>query len=351
MKDMFNIVEENKIIVTCSLKPVFIVGSSRAGTTWLQSILSAHPSLFTIPETKFFQYVLESKRKLTFEESYPQKRKNIPERISPRQLEISLDHLNDIGFIKLSGGIITVLRMMAEKEMLDPCTMLNIIMYNVGNHQEGNGKYWFEKTPRHIFYLEDIFKYFPTAMVICIHRDLVDQSYSGYKTFGFPVLAGLIDGYRSYQALNNYIVKNMDKGPQIKIVRYEDIRSHMQEKMDEIWDFLGISPVTLENGQNDLSRDKFESIYKNTGMINWQPKMDRKKANTNEEIEKEKLYWLSVLLGKGIEEHIRTREIHSSSFVFKCIPYCLLQIVSYVIFMLKVKIKGLFIKLTRRVDK
>jgi len=217
MKDVLNIMDTNKVTIACSLRPLFIVGSSRAGTTWLQSILSAHPSLFTIPETKFFQNMLESKRKLTFDEYYPQKRKKFPEKINPEQLKISLGHLDDIGFIKLSDGTRSILEMIAENEMLDPCTMLNIIMYNAGQSQEN--KYWFEKTPRHIFFLEDIFKYFPTARVICIHRDLIDQSYSGYKTFGFPVIAGLIDGYRSYHALSKFIDFYSDKSKDVKIIQ------------------------------------------------------------------------------------------------------------------------------------
>jgi hypothetical protein len=39
---------------TQKVKPVFLVGCSRSGTTWLQSMLAFHPEIYTGPEPHFF---------------------------------------------------------------------------------------------------------------------------------------------------------------------------------------------------------------------------------------------------------------------------------------------------------
>jgi len=43
-------------------KRIFLVGSARSGTTLLQSILSAHPEIFTFPETHFFSKTIPMRK-------------------------------------------------------------------------------------------------------------------------------------------------------------------------------------------------------------------------------------------------------------------------------------------------
>lgn len=47
--------------------PIFVVGVPRSGTTLLQSLLSAHSSTYSLPETHFFPTILPRLSELTLD--------------------------------------------------------------------------------------------------------------------------------------------------------------------------------------------------------------------------------------------------------------------------------------------
>ena len=85
--------------------PIFIVGPSRSGTTWLKCMMAVHNELYTIPETKFYQYVLKPKKKLKNKDFYPITYFPNPEKISPEQLKTSLNHLVKLKLIDQSNSV------------------------------------------------------------------------------------------------------------------------------------------------------------------------------------------------------------------------------------------------------
>ena len=52
-------------------KRVFLVGCPRSGTTLLQSMLHAHPSIYSLPETKFFHVLIGFDMRATLREAPP----------------------------------------------------------------------------------------------------------------------------------------------------------------------------------------------------------------------------------------------------------------------------------------
>ena len=307
------------VLLACCVRPVFVVGASRAGTTWLQSLLSLHPALFSPPETKLFQCVLDRHRLLTFRELYPQRRKPIPRLLRPTDLETAFRHLDEIGLIEVGADVRESLRRLAAGGFLDPCTLLNVIAYNnAHDRHDAVQKLWVEKTPRHIFFLEDIFRLFPAARVICIQRDVVDQAASAYRTFQFPVIHGLLDGMRSYRAIDDFVKRHPSSSGRIAIVTYEALRTDPQAVMDRLCAFLNLPALgSNENDLADLSKRAFAEIYGQTPMAAVQPQMSPRGAGRarEEPAFARRLFLLSRLVWGDAGRYVTPRRYAVSDYL------------------------------------
>jgi hypothetical protein len=288
---------------------------------------------------------------MTFGELHPQKPKPIPEKIDRRQLEIAFRHLEDIGFIKLRHEVKEVLRALAAENFLDPCTLLNTVVYNAGPEVGANGKalFWVEKTPRHIFFLEEIFKHFPTARVICIYRNPGDIAYSAFNNFGYPLLAGLKDAQESYAAFESFRQKHPERQRQLFAIEYEDLRANPQ-KIAEVFHFLALSLEETLKIQ-ELSRKAFQAIYGNTLMNQVQPQMrGQPQVLSTSALQRGKQY-LALLaplrqrqFGKFFSE---TRGLSGGCLDLGFWKFCLVQVFLYSLFEAKIFIKTSMILLFR----
>jgi len=228
-------------------------------------------------------------------------------------------------------------------------------MYNAGNSKENIvNKFWVEKTPRHIFFLEDIFHYFPNARVICIYRDLIDQAYSGYRTFGYPIIEGLIDGFKSYNSIDKYIKAHPDDELKIFRVTYEELKADPKQILNNIFRFLGILPLDLSNEElKKLSQKSFLNIYANTSMTSWQPKMKNFDHVGQDKVLFEKYtYMLSLLFRNKTKSLIRPRQYsYSDFFSIKFILFGIKHFFLYALFLFKTKVKEIAILLSRHLKK
>lgn len=138
------------------MKRIFLVGASRSGTTILQSLLAAHPSIISFPETKFFQYLLSpSKNSLSLEEGL--KKFFIDYIKEPRFLSYFNPNQSEL---EKSNALITALDTLAL---------------------EKNKDIWLEKTPQHIYYVDYLEKLLPDALFIHILRNGIDVIASTYE--------------------------------------------------------------------------------------------------------------------------------------------------------------------------
>ncbi|MEG3839012.1 sulfotransferase [Microcoleus sp. herbarium14] len=200
------------------MKRIFLVGSPRSGTTILQSLLAAHPEVISFPESKFFHYLLYDKLagKLSSRmEAFFNDEINRPELL--RDFDVSQTTENKVGwFVGVLDGLAV----------------------------EKNKSIWLEKTPEHIYFIEDIEKFLPDAKFIHILRNGMDTIASMYEaTRSFHDLWGdvwdlehCIDRWK-YAMLTSH--KYVNTSNHI-LVKYEELVDNKTHILSQVCNFMGI---------------------------------------------------------------------------------------------------------------
>ncbi len=142
------------------MQPIFIVGCPRSGTTLLQSLLAAHPQVTSFPETQFFLHLwgedlvrtLTERLRVFFTEDL--KRPEFLETMEPQQSVAE--------------------RVAWFTSILDELAA------------ENSNSIWVEKTPQHLFFIEDILRYLPEAKFIHVIRQPLDAIASLYLATRMP---------------------------------------------------------------------------------------------------------------------------------------------------------------------
>lgn len=214
-------------------KRIFIVGCPRSGTTLLQGMLAAHPRIFSLPETFFFAKVL-------------------PRSWLKRYLLWPA--------IKVRGHLQRLIREMGRDDLL-PLGRIGLFQrdYHVpfvkvmDQMTTDAGKdIWVEKTPWHIYCIEEIRKRMPNAIFIHIVRDGRDMVASLYdatnrnpeswaslpsvKTFKGFSIKECVDIWNAEVAISMRWIGM----PGHHLVRYEDIVSDPKYEMESLCNFIGI---------------------------------------------------------------------------------------------------------------
>jgi peptidoglycan/xylan/chitin deacetylase (PgdA/CDA1 family) len=237
------------------MKRIFLVGSPRSGTTILQSLLAAHPEVISFPESKFFHYLL-----------YDQFAGKLPSRMEA--------FFND-----------EIKRPELLKDFDDSQTVETKASWFVGVLDglaaEQNKSIWLEKTPEHIYFIDDIERFLPDAKFIHILRNGMDTIASMYEaTRSFNELWGAgwdlnhcIERWE-YAMLTSH--KYVNKSNHI-LVKYEDLLDDKTKLLGEICKFMGIE-------------------YDDQMLVNYQEKA----ANLS----------LNLPWHKGIDRDIKTSNVH-----------------------------------------
>ncbi|GEM_PF-3818609 len=320
--------------------PVFIVGASRSGTTWLQSLILLDPGISSLPETKFFQWVLDPKRALSQYDKYPQKAKPIPERIGPKALEVSFGHLDEIGLVTVSAEAKGRLRHLASEGRLDPSEYLDTIMRDSRDGSKSRATRWVEKTPKHILFLSSIFRYFPSARVVCVYRDPVDIMLSTNRNFHVPYMEGLRDLTNCYKAFEVFSKNNPDRTGQIMSIAYEDMKNNIGI-VNDVMKFIGCDPVPVEKLKIG-AEGSFISIYGDSKMAVFQPQMSgRRRADREEDRElRGKIRSLFQLMAKDKTEGLKRYLDYSEGVKRDALFYLFLlsEIVKFLFFHMRVNL-------------
>jgi len=147
-----------------SIRPVFIVGCPRSGTTLLQSLLAANPKIASFPETKFFQFLMPAKT------SRRQKLGLIARELKPWLYKFFREDMNLPEVVQLLPKI--PLRVLYTRKFIK---ILNNLAWEQG------AIVWIEKTPEHIYNIEYIEKVLPNAKIIHLIRNGSDVVASLYE--------------------------------------------------------------------------------------------------------------------------------------------------------------------------
>jgi peptidoglycan/xylan/chitin deacetylase (PgdA/CDA1 family) len=244
------------------MKRIFLVGAPRSGTTILQSLLAAHPEIISFPESKFFHYLLYEK---------------FSEKLLSRLESFFRNEINRPEFLNNFDNTQTT-----ESKAAWFVSALDSLA------KEQNKGIWLEKTPEHIYFIEDIQRLVPDAKFIHILRNGMDTIASMYEaTRSFNDLWGgvwdlehCIDRWK-YAILTSHKYVNH---PHHILVKYEELVDNKNLILENICDFLEIE-------------------YDSAMLINYKAKA----ANLS----------LNLPWHKGIERDIQSTKVHKYHEIFK----------------------------------
>jgi hypothetical protein len=166
------------------IKNVLVVGCPRSGTTLLQSIIAAHPEVFSSPETHFFANSVGQRAERMFHQppaSWRERRLRVAHRV---RVALNVTHARScrrrlVEFLNDSGRPDLVAQVPALPLLLGPAARLyRALGYRMT--RESGRSIWLEKTPDHLHYLDIIDRYIPSAKVICVVRSAPDNIASMY---------------------------------------------------------------------------------------------------------------------------------------------------------------------------
>jgi hypothetical protein len=222
---------------TAAARKVFIVGSPRSGTTWLQAMLASHPCVATGPETAFF------KTAAAMEEAFLEE--------VPRPAGLAQYWTREEFYAALAD-----LFHRATSKVPAP---------------EGPGRTFVEKTPEHCYFARLILRCLPGARFIHLVRD------------GRHVVASLLRAEREWDSRSparsagvaaevwNQSVRAARQIPDLladaddyREVRYEDLRQAPQEHLSRLFDWLGL-PADPDLVTDIVARNELEKVRQSHG--------------------------------------------------------------------------------------
>ena len=247
-------------------QPIFIVGPSRSGTSMTRDILARHDDLWIGGETHYFD---DLRVRLRGRERAP---------LSPAQKTMCEDY-----FLSLvdrpygRGGDPGRSSTLGRDELRSAASRVGagadayFVAYCELMAQKRGKSRWGEKTPRHVFRIDEIFDLWSDAKVICMVRDprAVVSSYRWWKresekTRAQPALdeSWALDDRRAEKSYNVFVISMLWRaamrasldarerhGPErVLLQRYEDIARDPESEVRQLaeWLALDYDPSMLE---------------------------------------------------------------------------------------------------------
>jgi hypothetical protein len=213
-----------------------IVGMPRAGTTWLSQCLNQHPDVTAFGETRFWgrSFVAPDAGQLYDHTSL----QRVKARLVAKPLETTI-HIPGPGMMSSLGAqnIKSIIRI-AFEGYISGVGPGDVFLSVAGQIARAEGKkLWVEKTPHHIYYVNRILKYLPSARFIITIRNpysfiLSYQYQRGYQRTAesrrryearYHPLAPALVWTRCWRATQQALRDHPD---QTMLVRMEDIESN-----------------------------------------------------------------------------------------------------------------------------
>lgn len=207
----------------------FLLGTSRSGSTLLQSMLSSHSKLVIPPETHFFHSCQNLKKQFS--------RSGNKEEFRDKLIEFWYDNKTRIR----DGGLNKndVLREAKKLGISNPVDLftLQLTMYRVERDKKIVG----EKTPRHMMHIPEILNSYPKAKIISLFRDPRAKAYSEIKAqFGSSSVMISTKRWRKYVELHDQFKEELPDH-QYMMIRYSDLISNVEDTLRTVCNFLKVS--------------------------------------------------------------------------------------------------------------
>ena len=208
-------------------KQIFIVGSSRSGTTMLGRILANHSDIFTFKELHFFGTIWTNNSKSNLDEK---QQIDLLSRLLCIEKNGLFKQSNISDFNEIARTILI------DKNASNPLSIYELFLSEITS----DNKCFIacEQTPKNLYYLKEILSYFPDVKVINMVRDQRDVLLSQKKKWkrrflgssSIP-LSEAIRSYINYHPILTAKVWNSSlkysyefkDNKRVKIVKFEDL--------------------------------------------------------------------------------------------------------------------------------
>jgi hypothetical protein len=241
--------------------PILVVGNVHSGTTLLQKILASHPDVYVgYGETQFYPHLSMIRSHFpdlgsrTIHQNYllylikliTRNFNDAETAFTERRLDAVLDESGNSKIYKLAK---------VKAHGVSNYEQLYFLIFDIVTSCNGASR-WLEKTPAHVFHIDSILQYRPTARIIEMVRDPRavlaskrarsqeewlenrENHRAVHATGGYdPVLHSFAwkSAYRQGIRAKNRYPDN------ILTIRYEDLVQHSKSSIDVVCDFVDMS--------------------------------------------------------------------------------------------------------------
>ena len=225
-------------------KQIFVVGSSRSGTTMMGRILGNHSDVFTFKELHFFgtMWTNNSNQDLNRQEQI-----DLLSRLLCIQENGLFKQDNIFSFNERA------IALLAHKNICNPLSIYELFLSAISNENKSTTSC--EQTPKNMYYLSEILAFFPQAKVINMVRDqrgvLLSQKNKWKRRFLGVSRIPLSEAIRSYinyhpmltskvwNASLEYSARYFDN-ERVKIVKFEEFLTKPESVVKDVCNFLAI---------------------------------------------------------------------------------------------------------------
>lgn len=260
----------------------FILGTSRSGSTLLQSMLNMHSKLTIPPETHFFH-------------SYQYLKDHFKPAELPRLIDFWHDKKTRIRDLQIPKELVHSTAKKLGLETPVQLFDLYLTLYRLMRKKEVAG----EKTPKHIRYVDDILALYPKAKIISLFRDPRATANSEINAqFGSPSVVVSTQRWSEYVEIHYRLERQLPKSRYI-MIQYRDLIATPAETLQQITDHLGWEYEAQM--LNYYQRDKAETGYSSMESDWKNETFEPLKRNKNEKW-KQQLSFIQIALVEKIAE-------------------------------------------------
>lgn len=255
------------------LRPLFVIGVHRSGTTWVANTLCNHSQIFGlqsdqhygIKESWFFSHLDGRYGDIGIQSNY----------------DNFINSFQRTYFFKISDVDFDELISIRARNYHE---FFEIFMTHAAS-QRPSIKYWLEKSPVHSLYLNKLISYYPSAKFIAVERTLENVALSAFglmnedSSFTTIPLSNLlrtvINWHKYYQYIHHYVGKYPDK---FFYLHYEKLLEDPKFFFKACIDFLNLDWEVNILEQRFDRNTSFPGARKNLddrskNIINWLNKM------------------------------------------------------------------------------
>jgi hypothetical protein len=228
---------------------IFIVGSPRSGTTWIQRVLSSHENIVTGQESNLFNAYIS---RLWNTWNYELNREQDSNKATGR------------------GGI-GLPCYLTEEAFIEQLKAFSYSLISKMTDNINSDQLFLDKTPSHALHLSLITKLYPKCKIIVINRhpkNVVKSILHASKTWGKgwapKNLDDAIEMWKKHsQAPIAFLRKQ--KNNSALIVNYEKLKEEPIKEFQKIYEFIGLTSLPKDFISEALRKNAKSSLQNNTG--------------------------------------------------------------------------------------